>query len=62
MHTPQISQTKDSFVYRPGKGAVRSGPNDIPEFDNVLRSLSSQGIVAQTKISVMQQAIANAPR
>ena len=43
------------------KGA-KSGPNDIPEFDNVLRSFSSQGILPQTKINIVQQAIAKCPK
>ena len=45
-----------------GKGAVKSGPNDIPKFDSELRSLSSQGILAQTKISIMQQVVAKWPK
>ena len=45
-----------------GKGAAKSGPNDIPEFESVLRSLSSQGTLAQTKISIMQKPMQNAPR
>ena len=45
-----------------GRGTARSGPKDIPELDSVLRSLSSQGILVQTKISIMQQAIAKCPK
>ena len=39
-----------------GRGAAKSGPNDIPKLDSLLSSLSTQGISAQTKISIMQQA------
>ena len=39
-------------------GATNSGPKDIPKLDSILRSLSSQGILAQTKISIMQQTVA----
>ena len=45
-----------------GRGAAKSGPKDIPELDSALRSLSSQEIYAQAKISIKQQAVSNAPR
>ena len=45
-----------------GKGPANSGPNDIPKFDSMLRSLSSQGIEAQTKIDIMQQAVTKCPK
>ena len=40
----------------------KSGPKDIPKLDSVLRSLTSQGILAETKISILQQAIAKCPK
>ena len=44
------------------KGAAKNGPKDITKLDNVLRSLSSHGILAQTKINIMQQAAAKCPK
>ena len=44
------------------RGAAESGPKYIPKLDSVLRSLSSQGILAQTKISIMQQAVPHVPK
>ena len=62
IHVSHIWQTRDSFVYRPDKGAAKNCPKDIPELDSVFRSFSNQGILAQTKISVMQQAVAKYPK
>ena len=45
-----------------GRGAAKSGPKDIPKLDSDLRSLSSQGISAQTNISIMQQTVAKCPK
>ena len=45
-----------------GRGAANSGPKNMTELDNVLRSISSQGILAQDKIDIMQQAIAKCPK
>ena len=36
------------------QGAPKSSPEDIAEIDNVLKSLSSHEISAQTKINIMQ--------
>ena len=44
-----------------GKGAAKSGPRNTTEIDDALWSLSSHEIVAQTKIDIMQQAIAKCP-
>ena len=45
-----------------GREAAKCGPTDIPKFDSVLRLLSSQGILAQSKISIMQQGVAKYPK
>ena len=45
-----------------GRGAAKSGPKYTSKINNVLRSLSSQGILAQTKINIMQQAVAKCPK
>ena len=45
-----------------GRGAANSGPENIIELSNVLRSISSQGISKQTKIDVMQQAVARSSK
>ena len=45
-----------------GRGAANSGPENITELGIVLRSISSQGILAQTKIDIMQKAVARYPK
>ena len=45
-----------------GRGGTNSGPKDVDIMGNVLRSISSQGILAQEKIEIMQQAIAKCPK
>ena len=45
-----------------GRGGTNSGPNDIDIIGNVLRSISSQGVLAQDKIEIMQQAVAKSPK
>ena len=44
------------------RGAAKSGLKDTSEIDNVLKSLSSQGILAHAKINIVQQAVAKCPR
>ena len=44
-----------------GRETERSGPKDTTKIDNVLWSLSSQVILAQTKINIRQQAVAKFP-
>ena len=58
----QIWQTKDTFSKGQGKGAANSGPENITELGNVLQSIPSQGIFSQTKIDIMQQAVAKCPK
>ena len=55
-------QTRDSFVYGPGQGSSQEWSKNIPELDSILRSLSSKGMSAQTKISIMQQTVAKCPK
>ena len=55
-------QTRESFVYGPGLGAAKSGLKDTTKLDDVLRSLSSQGILAKAKINNMQQVVAKCPK
>ena len=45
-----------------GRGGTNSGPKDTDYVENVLRSISSQGISAQDKIEIMQQAVAKCPK
>ena len=45
-----------------GRGAANSGPMNMAELGNVLRSISSQGILAQDKIDIMQHAVAKCPK
>ena len=44
-----------------GRGAANSGPRNVTELGNVLWSISSQGILAQTKIDILQ-AVAKCPK
>ena len=44
------------------KGGTNSVPKDTDIIGNVLRSISSQGISAQDKIEIMQQAVAKCPK
>ena len=41
---------------------MNSGPQDKDVMVNVLRSISSQGILAQDKVEIMQQAVAKCPK
>ena len=45
-----------------GRGGTNSGPKDTDIIGNVLRSISSQGILTQDKIEIMQQTVAKCPR
>ena len=45
-----------------GRGGAYSGPKDIDIIENVLRSIPSQGILAQEKIEIMQKAVAKSPK
>ena len=45
-----------------GKGGTNSGPQDKDFMVNVLRSISSQGILAQDKVEIMQHAVAKCPK
>ena len=45
-----------------GKGVAKSGPRDSIGIDNVLWSFSSCEILAQTKIDIMQHAVAKCPK
>ena len=45
-----------------GRGGATSGPKDTDYVENVLRSISSQGILAQDKIEIMQQGVAKCPK
>ena len=40
------------------KGGSNSGPQDKDFMDGIMRSISSQGILAQDKVEIMQQAVA----
>ena len=53
MCMPQVWQTKDSFVY-----GLREQPKVVQKIVLVLWSLSGHEISAQTKIDIMQQAVA----
>ena len=43
-------------------GGTNSGPKDTDIIGNVLRSISSQGILEQDKIEIMQQAVSKCPK
>ena len=58
LHVPPNQQTRDSFVYGPGQGSSWESSKHITKLDNVLWQLSSQGILAQTKLDIMQRAVA----
>ena len=45
-----------------GKGGTESGPIVMNEMENVLRSISSHGVLEQDKIDTMQQAVAKCPK
>ena len=45
-----------------GSRGTNSGPKDNDFMENVLRSISSQGISAQDKVEIMQQAVAKCPK
>ena len=45
-----------------GKGGTNSGPKVTDPMENVLRSISSHGILPQNKIEIMQQAVAKCPK
>ena len=45
-----------------GRGETSGGPKDLNEFQDVLRSISSNEISAQDKINIMQKAIAKCPK
>ena len=54
----KFSKLETPLSMEQGRGAARKGLKDTPEKDNVLWSLSSQGISAQAEINIMQQAVA----
>ena len=45
-----------------GRGGTNSGPKDNDFMENALRSISSQGILAQDKVEIMQHAVAKCPQ
>ena len=45
-----------------GRGTANSGPKNIIELGDVLRSKSSHGVSAQEKVNIMQQAVARQPK
>ena len=45
-----------------GRGGTNSGPKDADHMENVFRSTSSQGILTQDKIEIMQQDVAKCPK
>ena len=51
----KLGKLKTPLSKDQGRGAASSGPENINEIGNVLRSISSQGILTQTKIDILQQ-------
>ena len=45
-----------------GRGKTTSGPRDLNELENVLRSVSSKEILAQDKVDIMQHTVAKCPK
>ena len=66
MYIPQIliqnQQTRCSFVWGQGQGETNGGPRESNELENVLKSVSSNEILAKDKIDIMQQAITKCPK
>ena len=56
--TEKISKLDTPLSKDQGKGGANSGPQDKDFIVNVLRSISSQGILAKDKVEIMQQTLA----
>ena len=50
----KISKLETLLSKDQGRGGKNSGPKDLTVLGNVVRSLSSYGILAQGKIDIMQ--------
>ena len=44
------------------RGVANSGPKNVTKLGDVLRSISSHGILAQTKINIMQEVVVRCPK
>ena len=62
LHSQGQPSAKSSSASGPGQGSIQEWSERYSERDKVLRSLSSQGILAQAKINIMQQAVAKCPK
>ena len=59
MHAPLIGKLKPPLSRDQVKGAAKSDPIDFIKIDNRLHSHSSHEVLAQTKIDIIKQAVAN---